>query len=87
MTTYPHPLTLLFYSIQFSRDPFNAVQHIVDKLLPGKQLGTSAAELAGDIDAELASGESLTRYDMSEYGLSDATLRAFLVALRARLPG
>jgi len=87
MTAHPHPLTCLFYSIQFQRDPFTHIEHIVDRLLPRRQLGTSAAELAGDIDAALASGESLAPLDMSEYGLTDETLRAFLVELRARLPG
>ncbi len=37
------------------------------------------------IDDTLSSGESLTRLDMSEFGLTEEHLRAFLVALRARL--
>jgi len=75
----------VFYSVQFERDPRDSIDYIVDVLLPSDMLGISSSELAAAIDAALLSAESLTRYDRSEYGLSDETLRAFLVALRTRL--
>jgi hypothetical protein len=81
-----HPLTGLFYSVQFERDPHEAIDWIVDDLVPGGRLGDTAEELAAAIDATLASGVSLTELDMSRARrLDEETLRSFLLALRSRL--
>lgn len=88
MSAHPHPLTGVFYCIQFDRDPLRSVDRIVDVLIPNGMLGRrTAPEFLRAIDDTLASGESLTRLDMSEFGLSEEHLRRFLVALRLRLAG
>lgn len=81
-----HPLTGLFYCVQFSRDLLKAIDWIVDVLIPSGKFGETSTQLASKIDATLATGESLTHLDMSERNLSDETLREFLRELRKRLP-
>ena len=84
-----HPLTGLFYCIQFERNPSDAIDRVVNLAFHHPVvIGKTAAELAAAIDATLASGISLTDLDMSgEHKLDDETLRSFLVALRHRLQG
>lgn len=81
-----HPLAGLFYCVQFERDPYEAIDWIVDVLIPSGKFGETSTQLASKIDATLATGEPLTHLDMSERNLSDETLRKFLRALRTRLP-
>lgn len=86
MSAHSHPLTGVFYCIQFDPDPLQSVDRIVDELIPSGMLGKrTGPEFMRAIDDTLSSGESLTRLDMSEFGLTEEHLRAFLVALRARL--
>lgn len=81
-----HPLTGLFYCIQFERNPFDAIDYVVNDLVPSGRINKTAAELAAAIDATLVSGISLTELDLSPARtLDDETLRSFLVALRERL--
>jgi hypothetical protein len=81
-----HPLTKLFYCIQFERNPFGSIDWIVNELVPSGKLKMTASELANAIGATLASGIALKELDLSQSdNIDEETLLAFLSALQQRL--
>ncbi len=77
-------LTGVFYCIQFERVPVEAVDRIL-RLVATGGLGVTLRELAAAIDGALGGHEPLMSFDFSGGRHSEAMLREFLVALRARL--
>lgn len=78
-------LSLVFYCIQFERDPRLVVAQIADMVGPDLQLPYERRELVALIDDELASGQPLVELSMSPFEQTEKMLRDFLLSLRRRL--
>ena len=75
----------VFYCVQFERVPLAAVDRIW-RLTAERAFGVTPRELAQEIDEALSSQQPLKPLDAPGSEHSEAALRDFLVALRARLP-
>ena len=73
----------LIYPIQFARDPIDGIDHVLKIIVDERALGASRSDYADAVDAALISDEALSQLIPQPH--SEATIRAYLSALRTRL--
>lgn len=76
-------LRMLIYPIQFDEDPVNGIDRVVEQVVHAEHLQLTVADVLAAIDAGLASQSRLSELIPQPH--SEAVIRGFLSALRARL--
>ena len=76
-------LRMLIYPVQFEANPSDGIDHVIAQVVFADHLKLSVPEVLAAIDAGLASDSKLS--ELIPQSHSEAVIRGFLSALRARL--